>query len=293
MPGTLIPESGRDVHVNYVSPGYFETFGIPVTLGRTLGSADDARAPKVALMNETAARFYLGKRPALGVPIAFDPPDQPPASYTLVGVAGDARHRTVRDAAPRFVYLPISQAPDSPSRLSLAVRTRTALPAMAELVRQQVERVGPDILVSDVETVSQQVDRALLRERLVSTLSVSFAVLGVLLAALGLYGVTSYGVLRRTTEIGIRMALGSSPAAVRWLMLRQAVGMGVVGVAVGLPLGLIAATMMRRLLYGVAPTDPVMALACVGLLLVITAIAGFLPARRASRIDPVRALSAQ
>jgi predicted permease len=294
IPGVLMrSESDRDVRVNYVSPGYFETFGIPITLGRPLGSADDARAPKVALMNAAAASFYFGGRPAFGTPISFDPPDQPPASYSLIGVAGDSRHRTVRDAAPRFVFLPISQAPDSPSRLSLAVRTRMVLPAIAEVVRQEVGRVGPDILVSDVETLGQQVDRALLLERLVSTLSVTFAVLGVLLAALGLYGVTSYSVLSRTTEIGIRMALGSSPGAVRWLMLRQAFAMGVVGVAVGLPCGLVAATTIRRLLYGVAPTDPVIAATCVVLLLVITAVAGFLPARRASRIDPVRALSAQ
>jgi predicted permease len=294
IPGR-VPRAGvdNDVHVNYVSPGYFETFGIPVTLGRPFALADDARAPKVALMNAAAAKLYFDARPALGTPLGFEPADDPPRSYMLVGVTGNSRHLSVRDPAPRFVYLPISQVPDSPSRLTLAVRTRTALPVMGDIVRREIERVGGDILVSDVETVSQQVDRALLRERLTSTLSVAFAALGLLLAALGLYGVAAYAVIARTPEIGIRMALGSTPGAVQWLMLRQALTMGAVGVAIGLPLGVGVALAIRRLLYGVAPTDPIIVATCVAILFAVTALAGYLPARRASRIDPVRALATQ
>jgi ABC-type antimicrobial peptide transport system permease subunit len=153
--------------------------------------------------------------------------------------------------------------------------------------------VGTEILVSDVETLQQQVDRALLQERIVSSLSLGFALLGVLLAALGLYGVTSYAVLRRTDEIGIRMALGSTPGAVRWLMLRDSLGMAFVGIAVGVPASLAVATLIEHFLYGVSPTDPLVLLSCVGILVGVTALAGFLPARRASRIDPVRALAAQ
>ncbi len=294
IPG-LVPRPGvdPDVHVNYVSPGYFETFDTPISLGRPFTAGDEAHAPKVALMNRAAARLYFGARPALGAPIGFEPPDNPPVAYTLVGVTGDSRHLSMRDAAPRFVYLPIDQAPDSPSRLTLAVRTRVALPAMADIVRRAIESVGGDILVSDVETVPQQVDRALLRERLVSTLAGAFAVLGLLLAALGLYGVTAYSVLSRTPEIGIRMALGSSPRAVQWLMLRQVAAMGLVGVGVGLPLSMAVAVGIRRLLYGVVPTDPSIVGACAGILLVVTVLAGYLPARRASRIDPVRALASE
>ena len=285
----------RDVHVNYISPGYFETFGIPVKLGREFGAIDDARGPRVALMNAGAATFYFGARAnaALGTTIAFEPAESPPVSYTLVGVVGDARHRTIRDAAPRFVYVPIGQTADSPSRLTLAVKTRAPLPTMVDIVRREVETVGSDILVSDIETLTQQVDRALLQERLVSSLSLAFAVLGVLLAALGLYGVASYAVVGRTSEIGIRMALGSSPAGVQWLMLREALKMAAIGVAVGVPLSVAVATTIQRLLYQVGPTDPWIMAACVTILLTVTALAGYLPARRASRIDPVRALAAQ
>src|SRR5262249_15172100 len=155
-------------------------------------------------------------------------------------------------------------------------RTRTPLGPMADLVRRAVREVGQDILVSDAETLDQQVDRALLQERLVSTLSLAFAVLGLALAAVGLYRVTSYGVLRRTAEIGIRMALGSSPAAVRWLMLREALGMGAIGTAIGIPLSLAVATTIQRLLYQVTPTDPSIVGACVGILLAVAALAGYL-----------------
>jgi predicted lysophospholipase L1 biosynthesis ABC-type transport system permease subunit len=266
---------------------------MPIALGRPFTAGDDARAPKVALMNAAAAKLYLDTRPALGTPVGFEPADDPPVSYTLVGVTGDSRQVSLREAAPRVIYLPLSQVPDSPSRLTLAVRTSLPVPAMGDVLRREIEKVGGDILVSDVETVPQQVDRALLRERLVSTLAGAFAVLGLLLAALGLYGLTAYSVLARTPEIGIRMALGSSPRAVQWLMLRHALAMSVVGVGVGLPVGVLVATAIRRLLYGVAPTDPFMAGTCVAVLLAVTALAGYLPARRASRIDPVRALAVQ
>jgi len=293
VPGR-VPRSGdSDVHVNYVSPGYFETFGIPITLGRSVNTADDARAPGITVMNSAAAKLYSDVRSALGTPLAFDPPDDPPRSFTLVGVAGDSRHLSVRDPAPRFVYLSLSQVPDLPTRVTLAVRTRDVLPAMGDIVRREIDKVGTDILVSDVETVAQQVDRALLRERLTSTLGVAFAALGLLLAALGLYGVTAYAVLARTPEIGIRMALGSTPDAVQSLILRQALTMGAVGVVIGLPLGIAVAVAIRHLLYGVVPTDPSMVAACVAILLAVTALAGYLPARRAARIDPVRVLAAQ
>jgi ABC-type antimicrobial peptide transport system permease subunit len=175
----------------------------------------------------------------------------------------------------------------------MTVKARSTLGALGTVITREVEKVGPNILVSDVETLTQQVDRALLQERLVSSLSVAFAVLGVLLCALGLYGVTAYAVVRRTPEIGIRMALGSTPRAVQWLMLRGALMLGVLGIAVGLPVGLGVATTLERLLYQIAPTDPVIAGMSVVVVVVVTALAGYVPARRASRTDPVRALAGQ
>jgi predicted permease len=294
MPG-FVPRSDDDdnVHVNYVSAGYFETLGIPITLGRAFTDGDGAPTPKVAVMNDAAARFYFGDRPALGTPITFEPSDEPRPTYSLVGVARGSRHRSIREDAPRFVFLPIGQTPDLPSRLTMTVKARSTLGALGTVITREVEKVGPNILVSDGETLTQHVDRALLQERLVSSLSVAFAVLGVLLCALGLYGVTAYAVVRRTPEIGIRMALGSTPRAVQWLMLRGALMLGVLGIAVGLPVGLGVATTLERLLYQIAPTDPVIAGMSVVVVVVVTALAGYVPARRASRTDPVRALAGQ
>ncbi|MGH7712577.1 MAG: ABC transporter permease, partial [Gemmatimonadaceae bacterium] len=293
LPGFETRPEERDVNLNYVSPSFFETLGISLRLGRTFSDQDDAHAPRVALISEGAAKFYFGSGSAVGRTIAFAGDEEPRPTYTVVGVVADSKHRAVRDPAPRFVYLPLAQADDHATRLTLAVKTAAAPLAMADVVQREIHSAGADILVSDIETLEQQIDRALLQERLVSSLSLGFALVGVLLAALGLYGVTAYAVLRRTDEIGIRMALGSTPAAVRWLMLRGSLGMAAIGVSIGIPASLAAATLIRRFLYGVSPTDPLVLLVSATVLLGVTALAGYLPARRASRIDPVRALAAQ
>jgi ABC-type antimicrobial peptide transport system permease subunit len=166
-----------------------------------------------------------------------------------------------------------------------------SLPSTLDAVRREVQQVGSDILISDVETLEQQVNRTLIKERILSSLVTTFGALGLLLAALGLYGVAAYAVLSRTAEIGIRMALGASPAGVRWLMLRESLAMTVLGAAIGAPISLAVARLLQRLLYGVSPTDPLIIGSCVALLLGVTALAAYLPARRASRIAPVRALA--
>lgn len=285
--------SDRRAHYNYVSPDFFETMGMRVALGRGFTPADDEGAPRVAVMNAAAARFYFGTRSPIGSTIAFDEAAGPDASYAIVGVVADARHLSLREEAPRFVYLPLAQGLDSPSRLTLAVRASSPLASMVDLVRHEVHAAGEDILVSDIETLEQQLDRALLRERLLSLLSGAFAVLGLLLAALGLYGLTAYAVMSRAPEIGIRIALGASPAAVQWLMLRRSLTTVATGVVMGVPLSLLAAATIARFLYEVSPTDPLVVVGCIILLLTVAALASYVPARRASRIDPARTLTVQ
>jgi predicted permease len=289
----LRPESDRMVHVNYVSHGFFETLGIAVEAGRDFLATDDESAPRVAMVNATAARFYFGAVSPTGATILFDGAAGADFPYTIIGVAADAKHRNMRDAAPRFVYVPLGQALDTHSRLTLAIRTHAPLAAVTDLVRQEVQEVGADILVSDIETLEGQVDHALLRERLVSSLSLAFAGVGLLLAALGLYGVAAYAVQSRTREIGIRAALGASPGTVKWLVLRGPLTMAAIGVGIGAPLSVAVSTTIASLLYEVSPTDPIIVGACIALLLTVTAFASYLPARRASGIDPMRALSVQ
>jgi predicted permease len=283
-------ESDRIVHLNYVSPGFFATMGISLENGRAFMETDDERAPRVALLNAAAARFYFGTRSPIGATVSFDGGAGAGLPYTVVGVAADAKHRNMRDAAPRFMYIPLGQQLDSLSRLTLAIRTHAPLAAVTDAVRQEVQEVGADILVSDIETLEGQVDHALLRERLVSSLSLAFAGVGLLLAALGLYGVAAYAVQSRTREIGIRAALGATPGTVRWLVLREPLTMAAIGVGIGVPLSMAVATTIAGLLFEVSSTDPTIVGACIALLLAVTAFASYLPARRASNIDPMRAL---
>jgi predicted permease len=286
-------ESDRSIHLNYVSPDFFATIGMSVEAGRAFLATDDERGPRVAMLSAAAAAFYFGGRSPIGATLSFDGAAGPGVPYTVIGVVADAKHMNMREEAPRFVYLPLTQGLDSPSRLTLAVRTRSPLAAIAEIIRREIQAAGTDILMSDIETLEGQVDRALLRERLVSSLSMSFAGLGLLLATLGLYGVAAYAVQSRTREIGIRVALGAAPGTVRWLVLREPLIMALIGVGIGVPLSLAAARTIAGLLYGVSPADPTIVAACIIVLLTVTAIAGHLPARRAARIDPMRALTVQ
>jgi predicted permease len=286
-------ESDSRIHLNYVSPDFFGTIGMSVGAGRPFLATDDEHGPRVAMLSAAAAAFYFGGSSPIGATLSFDGAAGPGVPYTVIGVVADAKHMNMREEAPRFVYLPLTQGLDSPSRLTLAVRTRSPLAPMAEIIRREIQTAGTDILVSDIETLEGQVDRALLRERLVSSLSMSFAGLGLLLATLGLYGVAAYAVQSRTREIGIRVALGAAPGTVRWLVLREPLIMALIGVGIGVPLSLAAARTIAGLLYGVSPADPTIVAACIIVLLTVTAIAGHLPARRAARIDPMRALTVQ
>jgi predicted permease len=286
------PRSDADLDVvpNYVSAGYFEAFGIRLEQGRSFTTWDDADAPRVAILGATPARFYFGSTNPLGARIVVDSAGTA-LTYEVIGVAADVKHRTLREEPQRSVYLPIWQAPEGASRLTLSIRAAGSPVAMIDRVREEIRRAGGEILVSDVQTMDQQMDQALLGERLLSSLSTVLAALGVLLAAIGLYGLASHAVVRRTTEMGIRMALGAPGDTIRWIMLRDTAGMVCIGVAVGLPLSLLGGWALRNRLFGVSPADPATLVVCAAILGAVAGLAAYLPARRASRIDPVLTLN--
>jgi predicted permease len=275
--------------LNHITPGYFETMGIPVVLGRAFAAADGGTAPRVAVLNETAARFYFGARNPVGVSIRFPfGKEKPP--YQIVGVVKDSRHNSLREEVPRLIYLPVFQAIDELRSLTLAVRTAGDPAALAPTLSQEARTGGPDILIADVATLTSQVDQSLLEERLVSTLASFFGMLALLLASIGLYGTMSYSVARRTNEIGIRMALGASGTGVVRLVVRDAVLMIAAGMAIGVPAAVAGGRYVRSQLFGLSPADPLtLALACLALA-AVALLAGYLPARRASRVDPMTAL---
>jgi predicted permease len=283
-------ESDTDIRINQVSPGFFPTFGIPLIQGRAFLERDTDGAPRVALLNETAARFYFGDGNPVGAQLKFDRGPNTPAIYQVIGVVKDSRYLSLREPDTRLAYLPMLQPLDRLGRLTLAVQADGRPADLINSVRAELRAAGSDILLTNVASMNDQVDQSLLQERLVATLSLFFGLLALLLACIGLYGVMSYNVARRTHEIGIRMALGASAPRIVGLVLRETMSVVSIGMVLGLGASLAVARLVATLLYGLAPNDPLTIALSAGLLLAVATVAGWLPARSASRVDPMVAL---
>jgi predicted permease len=277
------------MQLNQVSPGYFQTFGIALKQGRGFTEADSENAPRVALLNEAAARFYFGDRSPLGAQAQFghDPRrEQPPPPYEIIGVVQDTRTQNLREPDAQTIYLPVAQARGQLRGLTLAVRAEGGQRELTRDVSNELRAASSDLLLTNVATLGEQVDRSLLQERLIATLSLFFGLLALLLACIGLYGVMSYDVARRTHEIGIRMALGAQPGNVLSLVVRETLLLVSIGIAIGLPVALAATRLARGLLFGLTPNDPLTITLATLVMLAIAVLAGYLPARRAARVDP-------
>jgi predicted permease len=282
-------ERDKDIRLNQVSPGFFQTFGIGLLQGRAFTEGDNETAPKVALLNETAARFYFGDRSPIGGQLSFKR-GATVAQYQVVGVVRDSRYQSLREPDTRLVYLPMLQSLDQMGRLVLAVYGDGRTADLINATRNELLAAGPDILLTNITTLNEQVDQSLLRERLVASLALFFGLLALLLAAIGLYGVLSYEVARRTNEIGIRMALGASANRIVRSVMRETALWVTLGAGIGLGAALATTRWLESLLFGLKPHDPLTIGLAVLLLLMVAAIAGYLPARRASRTDPLVAL---
>jgi predicted permease len=279
-------EMDRIVHLNHVSEDYFRAFGIEVLSGRAFTPHDARDGLKVAVVNEAAAKAYFAGRDAIGEMLAFGES----AVYQVVGVVRDHKHMSVREPAPRLAFVPLWQPVDGVSRITLAVSSDQPPAALARTVADEVRAVHPRTLVSDVIGVEEQIDATLLSERLLSTLAAGFAALAVALAAVGLYGILSYSVARRRAEFGLRMALGASPTRVASGMFKEVLLQVGAGLAIGLPVALVAARAAEGLLFGVTPADPRGYFFSAAVLAVVACLATWLPARRACSIDPAETL---
>jgi putative ABC transport system permease protein len=284
------PASRRDsaVMLNFTSPGFFATLGTPLLAGRNFDSRDVAGAGRVAVINETAARKYFSTLDVLGRSFRMGS-SRSAQLIQIVGLVKDAKYRSLREDPRAIAYLPSAQ--DADIRPSITFELRTAGPAanVAPAVKQAIAEVNPQIAL-EFRTLETQVAESLTRERLMATLSGFFGGLALLLATVGLYGVISHNMVRRRNEIGIRMALGAQRARV----LRMAMGDVAVVVGIGLVAGLGASLAVTKyvasFLYGVTATDPRMLLLAALLFATVAALAGFVPARRASLVDPMVAL---
>jgi putative ABC transport system permease protein len=291
--GLSLPESERSVHMNEVSRGYFSTYGTPLLAGRDFNEHDGPTSPRVVIVNETFAKKYFNGANPIGRWVRNDPsPGENPPRLEIVGLTRDAVYESLRDAIPPTMYTHAAQEEKPGQSVTIAVRAANGSPALlTRSLADALSRVDPDVTLT-FKPYHDTVRAATVQERVIAMLSAFFGGLALLLAALGLYGVMSYAVSRRRTEIGIRMALGAGPAgAIRLILLRVAALVGL-GIAAGTVLALWAAKFMAgsSLIYGLQPRDP-MTLATAALVLTaIGAAAGYLPARRASRIDPARVL---
>ena len=275
--------------VNQISPEYFATMGIPILRGRAFNQRDNELAPKVALLNETAARFYFGSRDPVGAELRIAVP-RIANPYEIVGVVKDSRHMSLRDEVPRLLYLPILQSKYQLPRLTLALRTVGSPSALAAPIRNEIREQGADILLTNVVTLNEQVNKSLWQERLVSSLSSVFGLLALLLACVGLYGVISYTVARKTKEIGIRIALGASRVNVLRMVLKESLTLVFVGVAIGVPVAFAATRLISTMLYSVSASDPFAIAGAVLLMGAVAVPAALIPARRAMKVDPLVAI---
>jgi predicted permease len=283
------PTDMPDPHMQFISPDYFRTMNIPILKGRDFRMSDGREAPKVCIVNEKFAKRYFKDGIALGRHIGMGGNPGTKLDIEIVGVVRDTKYESMRDEIPVEVYEPYHQVNFV---LGMMAYVRTArLPEQAFLsIRQVVNGLDSNLPVSDMKTLEMQQADSLITERLVATLSTGFGILATLLATIGLYGVMAYMVAQRTREIGIRMALGAASFNVLWLVMKEVLQLVAIGVAIGLPAAWALTRFAKSQLYGIQPNDALtIALATAGIALVAI-FSGYIPARRATLVDPMRAL---
>ena len=286
------PEKDRGIRINQVTEGYFETTGIRLLAGRSFTRRDRSGSLRVAILNETAARAFFGTESPLGRNVNF-PGQRVEDQYEIVGIVADARYQDLRTPDLPMAYVPLEQAIDPITSAVLFVRGAGDVTRLVPSIRASVAETVPGGFVTGIATMEQHVEMSLVRERMLALLATFFAALALILACIGLYGVMAYRVVRRTREIGIRIAVGARQQSVVWMMVRETLLLVTIGAALGTLASLAANRYIAGQLFGVTPHDPIAIVVALSLLAFVTMVAGYVPARHASRIDPVKALRAE
>jgi predicted permease len=280
----------KPTRLSRVGPGYFQTLQVPLVAGRDFDERDRVGAPLVAIVNHAFARRFLNGANPLGHRLWIEAaPGSPDTLYEIVGFVGDTKYADLREDFRPIVYYAAAQDEGAGAGGTFLIRSRLPQGEIVGAVKRVLNEINPAITV-DFQGLKPIVDATILRERLMATLSGFFGLLALLLACIGVYGILSYGVASRTTEIGIRMALGARRTDVFWMILREALWLVAIGVVVGVPLIFAVTRLAATLLFDLSPTDPVSLVAAALLLLGVALLAGYLPSRRATRVDPMIAL---
>ena len=270
-----------------VSPGYFQTMGIPVLSGREFTARDRLGAPLVAVVNQVFANYYFKNESPIGH--RFGIGHRTKAEIEIVGVVRGAKYSKVDQKTPREVYLAFAQDPN-PGSLMVYARTAEDPKRIFPALRREMTALDPGLPITSLRTMEDQIDESLSAQRAMAALSAFFGILATLLAAVGLYGVMAYTVTRRTREIGIRLALGAGRASLLKLVLREVALLTAIGVAIAIPLALAVTRLLRSELFGIVPNDPLSIAAAALVLASVALLAGYIPADRATRVDPLTAL---
>jgi predicted permease len=282
--------SGRtEQHVrnNSVGPDFFSAMGLPLVSGRGFGAQDTETSPKVAVISEALAQRLFPDASPLGKRFGRGGPEHS-EEIEVIGVVKDAKYEDLMEEPRPMAYYPYSQAIQFLSNFEVNFSGDPA--AIIGETRSAIKEVNRDLPIVEAVRMSEHVGRSLVQQKLIARLSSFFGLLALLLACIGLFGIMSYSVAKRTNEIGIRMALGADRGDVLRLMLREGLAPVFIGVAIGLPAALVGARLITSLLFGLTPADPLTIFVATMLLLLVAALAGYLPARKASRVDPITAL---
>jgi predicted permease len=272
-----------------VSPTFFATMGIPVQRGRGFTDRDDLKAPKVVILNESAARRLFPAGDAVGGRIGNS--FEKSGELEIVGVVRDTKYSSLRDPGPPTMYRPSWQR--AARRANVVLRTAGDPLALTQAVRAAMQEVAPTLPIKEFTSQTDQIAKRVEQERLFALAYTAFGGLALLLACIGLFGLMSYNVSRRTTEIGVRMALGAQRRTVVGMVLRESMWLVAIGAVLGVAAALWAGRFVETVLFGLSPRDPLTIASAVGVIVVVAALAGYLPARRAARVDPMHALRQQ
>jgi predicted permease len=293
------PGQGAEPYMNSISPQYFTTLTIPVLEGREFTLRDTQRikhgpdaddfSPNKVMINESFAKKFFAGRSPIGLHLGFGSDPGTKTDMEIVGVVKDVKYTNLRDEIPVQAYIPYL-AGQHFGGMTVYVRTSLEPKQLMSEVRYKVHQLDANVPIFEMRTIDEQLDLSLRNERLVASLSTVFGTLATLLATIGLYGVMAYTVARRTREIGIRMALGAQQTNVIWIVMREVLILIAAGVVVGLPVSMALGGLVRNQLFGLAPHDPATIVLSTFALVGVASLAGFVPALRASRVDPTRAL---
>jgi predicted permease len=286
--GQPVSQEAVRVQMNNVGANFFQTMGIPILQGRSFNAHDTPTSAQVAIVNRALARQFFPDENPIGLTFECDA-DDVKGPVQIVGISADTRYADLRGETPPTFYLPYQQSSGA-NRMVVEIRTAEEPGTVLSQVRTTIESLDRDLPLIDVRTMSEQIRSTMSGERIFAQLTSAFGVLALVLACIGIYGIMAYTVARRTGEIGIRMALGAQAGRVLTMVLREVSWLAFAGIAVGIGGALWLAHFLSAMLYGLKPSDPLTLASAASLLMVVAILAGFGPARHASRVDPIRAL---